>query len=299
MLNYFFLYIYFIKNNISMKTQLSFFLVFFYLVSFSQNTLFLPYEAFFSGSTTITIKGYENNSTVYYTIDGSEPTLNSPSTSNEIQIPISEQTTFKGFFVRYGETSPIEKVTYYRDDYEAPKLFFKPPANWNNSCAYMNIEEPRTMVDYFPPGPQMTTVCDGWKKIDAYFAKGYVTFNTCFLFDPSHPQSSPPFLIDSDLFWDFSEGNITNPPACLLASNDVSYNNVTIKVFPNPVQDILKINSQISFTRYQILDSSGKIFESKSLLSKEINVSNLKSGVYYVKLFNSENGFNYIRFIKK
>lgn len=214
--------------------------------------------------------------------------------------PISEQTTFKGFFVRYGETSPIEKVTYYRDDYEAPKLFFKPPANWNNSCAYMNIEEPRTMVDFFPPGPQMTTACDGWKKINANFAKGHVTFNTCFLYDPSHPQSSPPFLVDSNLFWDFTEGNITNPPTCLLAANEVSQNNVTIKVFPNPVQNILKINSLISFTQYQILDSSGKIFETKPLSkNKEINVSKLKNGVYYVKLFNSNNGVNYIKFIKK
>ena len=282
-----------------MKTKLSFLLVFFCLLSFSQDTLFLPYQALFSGSTTVTVKGFQNNSTVYYTLDGTEPTLNSSSTTTEVQIPISAQTTFKGFFVRLGQTSPVEKVTYYRDNYEAPKLFFKPPANWNNSCAYMNVEEPRTMVDFFPPGPQMTSVCDGWKKINANFAKGYVTFNTCFLFSPFDPQSSPGFLIDSDIFWDFSEGTITNPPACLLASNEVSRNNVVIKVFPNPVQDLLQIDSQISFIKYEILDSSGKVFQTKPLLSKEIDVSNLKSGVYYIKLINSDSGFHYIKFIKK
>ncbi|WP_027377847.1 T9SS type A sorting domain-containing protein [Kaistella palustris] len=282
-----------------MKTNLTAVFLFFYMFSFPQNTLFLPYEALFQGTTTVTVKSFENNSTVYFTTDGSQPSLNSPSTTSEVQIPISVQTTFKGFYVRLGQTSPVETVTYYRNDYERPKLFFKPPASWTDTCAYMNAEEPRSMVDYFPPGPQMSSACEGWKKINANFAKGYVTFNTCYLFTPADPQSSPAFLIDSDLFWDFSVGAITDPPVCLLASNEVSGKNAMIKVFPNPVQDKLKINSQISFFKYEILDSSGKIFEAKKLSDNEINVSGLPGGVYFIKLYSAEGGNNYVRFVKK
>lgn len=57
-------------------------------------------------------------------------------------------------------------------------------------------------------------------------------------------------------------------------------------IYPNPVSDILFVKSNQKLVDYQILDASGRIMKSgKSIdMSPGINVSNLSSGVYYIKL---------------
>lgn len=278
-----------------MKKNLSLIFLLALTFSFSQSSMFTPYEAWFQNSGTVTI--HNDNSMIYYTVDGTEPTLSSPSAVNEIGIQISQTTTFKAFSVRYGTTSPVETVKYYVGNYQSPRLFFKPPSNWNSSCAYMNVIEPRTMVDYFEPGPQMSSACEGWKKINAGFAVGQITFNNCVVYPP-FGQYSPSFTTATDIFYDFSNGLITDPPVCLLASVEVSGKAVSVKIFPNPVQEILKIDSEIKFLNYEITDASGKLFESKMLVNNKVNVSRLKSGLYFLKLMNADQGLHYIRFIK-
>lgn len=279
-----------------MKKNLSLIFLFALTFLFSQSSMFAPYEAWFQNSGTVTIQS--DNSMIYYTVDGTEPTLNSPSAVNQIAIPVSQTTTFKAFSVRYGITSPVETVKYYVGTYPTPRLFFKPPASWTSSCAYSNIIEPRTMVDFWEPGQQMPSACEGWKKVNASFAVGHITFNNCLVYSPFW-ETSPSFMTATDIFYDFSNGLITDPPACLLASSEVSGKAVSIKIFPNPVQEILKVDSEIKFLSYEITDASGKLFESKMLVNNQVNVSKLSSGLYFLKLMNADQGLHYIRFIKK
>lgn len=71
-----------------------------------------------------------------------------------------------------------------------------------------------------------------------------------------------------------------------------------IKVFPNPANDIIMINCPQSLTgfNFKIYDITGNIMQS-GIYSENINVSNLKSGIYYLQLKNSVTCYH-VSFVK-
>ena len=84
----------------------------------------------------------------------------------------------------------------------------------------------------------------------------------------------------------------------LLGSLDNQISPLTIS--PNPVKNILNINSEYGFKNAQIFNAMGqKVFSEENLNTKEIDVSNLKSGVYFLKLTDEENNSTVKKFIKE
>ena len=83
-----------------------------------------------------------------------------------------------------------------------------------------------------------------------------------------------------------------------LATQNVSKS--TLKFYPNPVKDILTISDVKEISSYTIFDVSGKQVASASAKSSklELNVSQLKPGVYIVKA-NSDGVMKTFKFIKK
>ena len=80
-------------------------------------------------------------------------------------------------------------------------------------------------------------------------------------------------------------------------TNDVNEFNI----YPNPVDDILHIksNTDLIVKSVTIYDFTGKEVINRTIISSnEINVSNLKSGSYVLKM-NTSNGIKKYRFIKK
>ncbi len=64
-------------------------------------------------------------------------------------------------------------------------------------------------------------------------------------------------------------------------------NDVTFKLYPNPVTDRMVIESEQSFDKIEIFDVSGKTVLKENYpaaFSKELDVSNLKKGYYIVKV---------------
>jgi len=59
-----------------------------------------------------------------------------------------------------------------------------------------------------------------------------------------------------------------------------------IKIYPNPVQDLLKIDfNNVEVTSIKIYNLLGKqVFEQNGMVDKSINVSNLTSGMYLMKV---------------
>lgn len=74
----------------------------------------------------------------------------------------------------------------------------------------------------------------------------------------------------------------------------------TLKFYPNPVKDILTISDVKEISSYTIFDISGKQVVSDSAKSSklELNVSQLKPGIYIVKT-NSAGVMKTFKFIKK
>jgi hypothetical protein len=67
----------------------------------------------------------------------------------------------------------------------------------------------------------------------------------------------------------------------------------TKKLYPNPVKDVLYINTE-NETLYKIYDMTGALVQFGKFVDKHINVSNLKEGIYIIRL-NDEIAFKIIK----
>jgi len=68
-------------------------------------------------------------------------------------------------------------------------------------------------------------------------------------------------------------------------------------VYPNPVTDVLYISGTEIFDRYELVSLSGQVIATGSLVSNQIKVSDLKSGIYFIKISQSDKTFSR-RFVK-
>ncbi len=78
------------------------------------------------------------------------------------------------------------------------------------------------------------------------------------------------------------------------------YDSYTVQVFPNPAKDILEIelpeNKEIK--NWTVFDINGQIIKKENNQNNKINISEINSGIYYIKIINSENKIFIIKFIK-
>ena len=59
-----------------------------------------------------------------------------------------------------------------------------------------------------------------------------------------------------------------------------------IKVFPNPANSIININSKVLVDRVEVYDILGKLMFSESKNTKNLDVSSLKSGLYILNIYS-------------
>ncbi|PWN72267.1 hypothetical protein C1631_006625 [Chryseobacterium phosphatilyticum] len=272
---------------------------------FSQITI-LPAATHYNSTYQATISG---NGTIYYTTDGSTPTLSSASAVNTMQIPIDQNKEIKAFLVNgQGNSSAIISKKYYTGNIPPAVIYFKAPSTWTaGSCVMIDMVNPNSIdgfvIDSFWPGTTMQPAgCESWYKITKNFDNANLRFNNCFLYE-NFPQAISTDLIPagSTLYYDFTDGIIATPPSCLfLASHETVSKNkdVLIKVYPNPVSDILKVNTDRHFQEYQIIDVNGKVVI-ENPFAKEISISHLISGNYFLKLKDQQGSLVLLKFIKK
>lgn len=193
--------------------------------------------------------------------------------------------------------SAIMTKTFYFGPFPAKNVYFKKPSTWNNVCSFVNSEDPQTTIDIFSGSP-MTSVCEGWSKATHGFFVGIITFDNCVI--PQMPPIYQSFNIvtENTVFYDYSVGPITNPPSCLLSVED-SKKVAMVKVFPNPVQDFITIQSEKKFISYEIIDQTGRTIQSKPFADSMIDVTLLTKGNYIVKLKSLSSVTDYVKFIKK
>ncbi|REC46587.1 chitobiase/beta-hexosaminidase C-terminal domain-containing protein [Chryseobacterium pennipullorum] len=282
--------------------SLSIFLSSFY---FSQITI-LPLGTHYYNTYQAAISG---NGTIYYTTNGSTPTLNSPSAVNNVQILIDQNKEIKAFLVDgQGNPSAVVSKKYYTGNIPSAAIYFKAPSTWTSgSCVMIDMVNPNSidglLIDTLWPGiPMQSTGCETWYKINKNFENANLRFNNCFIYE-NFPQAISTHLIPagSTIYYDFTDGEITNPPSCLfLASHENLSENkgVLIKLYPNPVSDILKVNTSRYFQEYEIIDVSGKVV-SKNKFVNEIPIGDLTSGNYFLKLKDPYGSLVLLKFIKK
>ncbi len=80
---------------------------------------------------------------------------------------------------------------------------------------------------------------------------------------------------------------ITIAPATIVAAIDE--NILAYTLYPNPTTDILNIQNSSANTRYQLFDASGRLLEAGQIFDQKLNVSQLASGQYIIRLSDGEN----------
>jgi hypothetical protein len=68
---------------------------------------------------------------------------------------------------------------------------------------------------------------------------------------------------------------------------------------PNPVKDILTLKSEKKILKYAIYDGAGNLVEQKELTNNQMNVSKFSTGMYYLKLLQSDGKIIFEQFIKE
>ncbi|GAL74902.1 hypothetical protein JCM19275_941 [Nonlabens ulvanivorans] len=68
-------------------------------------------------------------------------------------------------------------------------------------------------------------------------------------------------------------------------------------VYPNPVQDAIKIDGEFAFAKAELYNLQGQLL--KTYFSKEIDVKNLTSGIYIIKAIDQSDKVSTQQFIKK
>jgi len=107
------------------------------------------------------------------------------------------------------------------------------------------------------------------------------------------------FFIDDNVYLMNVVASIIIKENLLSVEDDETKNQISI--FPNPVNDLLNVNLDLSNgekTNYKIFDMNSKIVNSDELLNNQIDVSNLIKGVYILEINNTNNA-NKIKFIKE
>ncbi|WP_334124346.1 T9SS type A sorting domain-containing protein [Empedobacter brevis] len=92
----------------------------------------------------------------------------------------------------------------------------------------------------------------------------------------------------------------TSTEPCERSLTTVNINKTDVRIYPNPVVDILNIETDVNKNSIKIIDLTGKIIESYTINEKKISVqvNHLPKGIYIVEVEN-ENGKTNSKFIKK
>lgn len=69
--------------------------------------------------------------------------------------------------------------------------------------------------------------------------------------------------------------------------NTTCFENETFKIFPNPASGFITIVSSVPIEKIELFDIQGEKVLS-SIATQKLNVENLKSGMYLLKIFNND-----------
>ena len=84
-------------------------------------------------------------------------------------------------------------------------------------------------------------------------------------------------------------------PQAVLSTSDIQDANLSI--FPNPSSDVINISSDVSYNKFEMYDALGNMVL-KNTFSDQIDISDLQSGIYLVRLSSTNNVTSIKRIIK-
>ena len=102
----------------------------------------------------------------------------------------------------------------------------------------------------------------------------------------------------ADIYFDYNFPIRTNEAQTTVAfpvfTKDIT---TEVNIYPNPVNDILYLDTNDNWTKAEIYDNAGRIMRSISLNGQSIGVNELESGTYFIRLNDGEK-VGLVKFVK-
>lgn len=123
---------------------------------------------------------------------------------------------------------------------------------------------------------------------------GYVSFK---IKTKSTLTAGENFSNTANIYFDYNHPIITNTYTTAvenkntLATNEVKGKNTTLNIYPNPVKEVLSIQSKDEVIKAEIYDTAGRIILSMGVKGNSVNLSELPKGNYMIKIYTKGQTF--------
>ena len=243
---------------------------------------------FTTGTTVnVVLTANEASSTLYYTLDGTTPTTSSASAIGTKSFAFTANTTLKAFVVNTaGVSSAIKTEVYNFSAATTLTVYFKPPTSWTTApkVHYWNAVPAGSVANTTWPGVTMTADVNGFYK---YAITGPTSVNVIFNNGSSGSANQTADLLNKTDGYSYTWGVST---AKMLAVPEVvEEQTYAIRLYPNPADQTLYIDSTIAMTDYSIISAQGSIVQEGKSNVNSIDISRLSSGLYFITI-RLENG---------
>lgn len=247
-----------------------------------------PGGTFTIGTTVnVVLTANQTTSTIYYTLDGTTPTSASASAIGSKSFAFTANTTLKAFVINAaGVSSAVKTEVYIFNALATLTVYFKPPTSWTGipKVHYWNPVPTGSAASTTWPGVVMLADTNGFYK---YTITGPTSVNVIFNNGSSGSTNQTADLLNKTDGYSYSFGAST---AKMLAVEQIpEVQTYAIRLYPNPADQTLNIDSSIAMTHYSIISAQGSIVQEGKTNSNSIDISPLSSGLYFVTI-RLENG---------
>lgn len=168
-------------------------------------------------------------------------------------------------------------------------VYFKPPSNWTVTpkIYYWNALPTGSAANATWPGFTMTPDVNGFYK---YTIVGPTSVNIVFNNGNSGTGNQTADLLNKSNGYSYTWG------AAARMSDDIQSN---ITTYPNPVVDVLQINSDAKILQYQLISIQGALLKKGVLNQNSIDLSELTSGIYFIQMTDENGRTEMQRIVKK
>lgn len=93
----------------------------------------------------------------------------------------------------------------------------------------------------------------------------------------------------ANIYFDYNFPVLTNEVQTVVgnALANQQFDTSNLKIYPNPVKDILNIENDQAIQKAEIFDLNGRLLQSAQLIENQIDLSHIATGVYFVKMYSN------------
>lgn len=224
---------------------------------------------------------------IRFTTDGSEPTTSSTLYIGEITLPEGTTTYKVASFLNNVKSAVVTNSYTAIPKASSIIVRFKAPNSWTACKIYVwEGQGAATALAGVWPGTVIQKDTDGFY---AYTISNHTSFSVGIVFNNATGANATEQTIDlsanSSICWQAigSHKYAAEVVNCPVTSIDTHFDN-QISIYPNPISDVLNINTTEQLRRIRLFDNLGRIYQLNARNDNAFDISSIKAGMYYLQI---------------